>query len=411
MKYDTIITGGGLSGLVAGISLMEKGRKAAIISSGQGALHFSTGSFGLYGTDGEGNDVANPIEAIASLGSEHPYSKIGVERVAELAETVVDFFGRAGITLTGIASRNHYRLTPMGALKPTWLSSADCAVTDDAEHPDPGRVAVVGLRGYQDFFPGFIASGLEKKGVECTIHTIALPELETLRKSAAEMRAPSIAKVLRGETLENLAKALLEAAPDAATYILPAVIGLRDEKPMEKLRKLTGRRIAVVPTQPMSVTGMRIMTALRRRFESLGGTYLLGDNVTAGLMQDNRMVSLDTTNLGKAALEADTYILATGSYFSRGLIADPEHIYEPIFGFDVDAPADRQQWFDSDFFKPQPYMSYGVRTDGDFHVSAQSKRVENVYAVGAILGGCNPLKEGSGSGVAILTAMDVASKI
>jgi len=45
MKFQTIIIGGGLSGLIAGIKLLKAGRKVAIISSGQSALHFCSGSF------------------------------------------------------------------------------------------------------------------------------------------------------------------------------------------------------------------------------------------------------------------------------------------------------------------------------------------------------------------------------
>lgn len=40
MKFDTIIIGGGLSGLTAAITAAEQGQHVAIISSGQSALHF-----------------------------------------------------------------------------------------------------------------------------------------------------------------------------------------------------------------------------------------------------------------------------------------------------------------------------------------------------------------------------------
>ena len=116
MKFDSIIIGGGLSGLVAGIGLQMKGKKTLVISSGQSALHFFSGSFELYNTE-------QPYAiALKEVPQTHPYAKMGVDRVLELASTVPEFFSHAGIALNGSAERNHYRLTPMGVVKPAWLS-------------------------------------------------------------------------------------------------------------------------------------------------------------------------------------------------------------------------------------------------------------------------------------------------
>ena len=104
-------------------------------------------------------------------------------------------------------------------------------------------------------------------------------------------------------------------------------------------------------------------------------------------------------------------ILATGSYFSQGLIADPERVYEPIFNLDITYSRNREQWYSRDAFEAQPYQTFGVKTDKDFRGLQNGKPIENLYVSGAILEGFNAIKEGCGAGVSILSALYVADRI
>ena len=99
MKFDTVIIGGGLSGLVCGILLSKQGQRCVVISSGQSALHFSSGSFDLLNTLPDGTRVENPVEAVKDLicqAPEHPYVKLGEEKFAELVGKVPGFLKAAG---------------------------------------------------------------------------------------------------------------------------------------------------------------------------------------------------------------------------------------------------------------------------------------------------------------------------
>ena len=92
-------------------------------------------------------------------------------------------------------------------------------------------------------------------------------------------------------------------------------------------------------------------------------------------------------------------------------MATLESIHEPALGLDLYAPEGREKWYDKDFYAAQPYMGYGVTTDADFRPAVKGETIENVYATGALLAGFNALKEGSGAGITLATALHAADKI
>lgn len=405
MKYETIIIGGGLSGLLSGIALARIGRSVAIISAGQSALHFSSGSFELL------NRAVNPLEGLESLDDSHPYRKIGKELLIKYTNDFVTFATEAGMKINGDATRNHYRLTPIGLLKPAWLTLDDYAAFDNDMHLPWRKVAIFNLNGYLDFYPKFLISGLSKKGIECEVSTLTIPQLENLRKSTTEMRAANIARVMTGETISAIAKEINAHIGAVNAVLMPAVFGLFDNSPVEQLRSLVNVPVYFVPTMPASVPGVRTQIQLRKYFQQLGGTYFIGDNVTEGTLNGNRLESITTMNHGDMEFTADNFILATGSFFSHGIIASQAKVYEPIFGLDVEAHDQRENWCNIDLYKEQPYMKYGVITDAGFHAMTGGVTIENVYAAGSILAGQNAIEEGCGAGVAITTALHVANQI
>ncbi len=150
---------------------------------------------------------------------------------------------------------------------------------------------------------------------------------------------------------------------------------------------------------------------MKEAFVSAGGTFLKGDEAKLAEFADDKVVSVKSANLEDISIEADNYVLATGSYFGHGLISDAESISEPIFGADVIFDEDRNNWFDKNFFRRQDYISFGVDTDDAFLAKRSGKVVKNLYAIGSILGGFNALYEGCGAGVAIMTALKVSDTI
>lgn len=291
MRYDTIILGGGLSALVCGISLQEKGVKCLIVSSGQSALHFFSGSFELISTCG------SQREAMDNLPDGHPYRKIGLDRVMELSRIVPEFFGRAGYSLSGEYDRNHVETTILGREKRVWLT-----VGSEGAPPVRGRL-------------------------------------------------------------------------------------------------------------PISPLGVKMQMDLRKRFEILGGDYLMGDRAVRGEFREGRLSSIFTENHGSSPFAADKFVMATGSFFSKGLVSTPSGICEPVLHLDVDFCPDREDWYGMGFFDNQPYMRFGAACTDRLEAVREGKTLPNVYVAGSLIGGADPIKEGCGAGVAIISALYVAAQI
>lgn len=405
MRFDTIIIGGGLSGLVAGIDLVRKGQKCLIVSSGQSALHFFSGSFELYGKE------ENPLKAIAGLDAAHPYSKLGAERVEALAARVKPFFAEIGLNLKGEASANHWRMTPLGVMKRAWLTLDEYASFESAEQMPWKKVCLLNIDGFLDFHTSYIAASLEQKGVETTIASLSAPQFDKLRENPTEMRSTNISKVIIGDFVQTLAAQINEKAAGAEVVLMPAVAGLTGTAEVERLKELVNVPLYFLPTLPPSTPGIRVQMMLKKYFQNQGGVYMLGDSVKEGKFENGKLVSIKTVNHEDTEFVADNFVLASGSFFSKGIVASQTGVAEPIFGFDIDADADRGNWFERNMFEAQPYMKFGVASDEKFRAKKDGQTVENVYVAGSVLSAFNAIKEGCGAGVSILTALNVAESI
>ena len=419
MRFDTIIIGGGMSSLVCGIKLQKAGKKCLIVSAGQNALHFSSGTFGLLAKLPDGTDVAEPLKALDSLPSDHPYSKIGKVAVAGYAAATPKFFEDCGVELhtAGKPSeegtvRNGCRITGMGTMKPAWLAMKDVELLESKDEVIGKKALIINFAGFLDFNTRFIAEGLEKRGLECRIERIVIKEVENLRKNPSEMRSVNIARVVSRESVwKEFAHTVHEHLKGEDVVVLPEVFGLVDPKVPQWLREMIPAKVLFIGTMPPSVPGIRTQLQLKKTFEAAGGTFLLGDEVLDPEFDGNKVVSVRTVNLGSMRLQADNFVLASGNLFGKGLVASPDRVTEPVFGLDAIYPEDRNDWYDKDFSKVQNYLAFGVRTGDDFRPFRGGETVENLYVIGSELGGYNPLAEGSGAGVAIFTAMNVADKL
>lgn len=409
MRMDTVIMGGGLSGLVCGIALAKRGQRVAIVATGQSTLLFNGGSMELLGCV-DGTVVDSPIEAIAALPEEHPYRKIGADRIADLAEQAKSLLSDAGILMEGSTAANHWRVTPMGVAKPAWLTLKSHLAIDDIKHLPCKRLALMCIKGFFDEPNGMLANGLRELGFEVNAIEFATEDTIALRRSPSEMRASSLAKhLVSSHALRRVADEVNRLAGDADMVLLPSVLG--DEDAFDTLQSMVQKPLRLVATLPPAVAGVRMQALLRHYFQMLGGTYLMGDTAVSGAFDRNRLTSVTTAKLGDMPLKADQFVLATGSFISRGLVADYERVYEPVLGLDVDADGDREQWTRFGILEPQAYWRYGVKTDTDLCCQLRGKTINNLRAIGSVLSGHDAVKMGDGTGVSLLTALAAAQSI
>lgn len=412
MRYDVIVIGGGMSAISCGIALAANGKNVALMVKGQSKLNFSSGSIDLLGFDEQGNEVLRPLDAIGGLSANHPYSKMGVSNVAHNSAMAPVIFSGAGLNFYGDSSHNHYRMTPMGLLRPSWLTLDNYVTTDDPNSLPWRKVALVNIHGFLDFSADFIAAAMTRLGCECHMCDIKLGTVDKLTSNPTVMRSTAVAKLMQNDgVLNDLARKIRSNMGDAEVVVLPAVFGLDGDDTAAKIAHQVKTPVKFVSTLPPSIAGSFLLSKLRKLFVKNGGTFLLGSMVRNGKIVDNRVVSVEAKNFPDQDIVADNFVLATGSFMSSGLQSSEEGIVEPIFGLDVDYAGKRGEWSKECMFDAQPYMEFGVATDNEFHAIKDGQVIENLYAIGSILSGHNSLKLADDTGVAVMTALQVARQM
>lgn len=410
MNFDTVIIGGGLAGLLCGITLTGRGQRVAIVSRGRSALGFSSGSLDLLShlPTGEAvTDLNAGLARLADLAPTHPYALLGPERVIEYAQEAQRLLVDCGLVMQGSVERPHFRVTPLGGLRQAWLSPQEVPVA-----PSPGmHVGIVGIEGFLDFQPALAAAGLRKRGITATAHEITLPALDRLRDNPSEFRAVNIARVLDNEAqFAPLSDALRSLSQEHDALWLPACFGLEDSHVWTRLSEALPAKVQLLPTLPPSVFGMRMQTLLQRRFVKNGGVWLPGDEVLNATVSAGRIGALWTRKHEDIPLRSRHVVMASGSFFSNGLIAERQGIREAVLGLQVQQP-ERGDWTRDDLFAAQPWQQSGVSTDDTLRGWQNGERLENLYVAGSVLGGFDPIAQGCGGGICAVTALHAARQI
>lgn len=430
LNYDVVVMGAGLSGLSAALRCLQLGLKTAVVSSGQSAMHFSSGSIDLLAhSPVTGQAVRLPYPAIDELTQAcpmHPYAKLGADKVRQAMQWFGAMMAEKGLPMRTLGQEeNHLRLTTVGTLKPAWFSQpyALCTDFDGSALSAFHRITVVSIAGFRDFHPNMTRDYLAQQpmftGKTIRSITVDLPSLRGFGRQCGDLRSIDLSRLLRQpHVLNEFAHQLLRVSQADDAVVIPAVLGNGDGLILlEQLRVQTQRQLFEVATMPPSLMGIRIEECLTRAVRQLGGVVLKGDSVVGGELIESesgyQLEQIYTEKMSKTPLRAAHYIMATGSFFSGGLVAERQAVQEPRFHFDVSADDERDHWANDAFFAAdsQPFLAFGVKTNADFSPLLNGETVRNVRCVGALLQGFDPIKQGCGGGVAISTAYHAATAI
>ncbi|MBP7582630.1 MAG: glycerol-3-phosphate dehydrogenase subunit GlpB [Spirochaetes bacterium] len=424
MNYDCVIMGGGISALTCGISCAAAGLRTGIISGGMSALHFSSGSIDLYGYHPDRKIVYRPFEQVEELiGHEpnHPYAKCGMDTIRGAMTFFKEQVAKGGLELYDNGDANHFHVSTMGTVKPTYFSQR--SVFNEAmkeEFRKRPKIALLTFTGYRDYYPELAAVNLKKSSLfahlEIVTGEVTLPIYGRTSRNPHEFRSIDIARIFDSERyIRNIADQIRKAAAGAAFAGLPAFIGINNyAKIHRRLSELTGLLVYEIPTLPPSILGMRIDDALKTRFADLGGEFIAGDKINGGEIIDGRLDHVHTENHGTTRIRAKYYVLATGSFFSGGLVSGFNIIREPVFDLRLFRDNERNRWYSQRFLDTagHPFLEYGVETNGNLNpVTQEGRTVENLFCAGAILAHYNPVADGCGGGVAVSTGYAAAKKI
>jgi glycerol-3-phosphate dehydrogenase subunit B len=407
MRADVVVVGAGPAGLASALRLAEAGRKVRLIARGNGFTHWGAGAVDVLARAGE-QRAERPLDAAAALPEGHPYRRAGAAALRDGLEWFRRFTAEAGLEHAGDPERNRPQVTALGTLRTT------CLVPAPAAAELRGRVAVLGLAGFRDFWPALCAAGLRRAagaldGAQVTAATVELPPWSHQRYfTAVELAAAFDDEGFRA----RLAPALARAAAGAEVAVVPAVLGLRrGHEPWADLERRCGLRLVEAALPPPSVPGLRLFNAYRQRLVALGVRWQLGFPVTGVERDGGRVTAVRSEGASREVVTGcDELVLATGGVAGHGIEARRDgSLVETAAGLPLDGFPGRAAFLAERFLGDHPLGAAGVRVDSELRpLGLDGTPLRNVRCVGGLLADHDPTVEGSREGVALATATRVA---
>jgi glycerol-3-phosphate dehydrogenase subunit B len=445
MHYDLIVIGMGLSGLMAAKTAAESGQKVLIIGKGMGSISLFSNTIDVLGLPPlmepktikmephkqapdvdtkvrrgehpvpEGQFTHGQVSGLLGTGMrdslsqwikehpEHPYSKVGLEKIEEALSSFLSLFPPP-YSFQTIANMNCLLPTGAGTLRPTYLIPMTMVGGVSANE---GNTLIIGFRGFKDFYTHYVADQLKYRGI-----TLSFPDV-----LHQDMTATALARLMEKKSFrENIGWEIKKQLHGESRVGFPALLGMHDPVLVkEDLEEIIGAKVFEIPILPPSIPGMRIFNRFKEWLIQKGVTFLLGYSVSKATLKGKRCERIEVRHPPViTSYSADRYILATGRFIGGGLKANDEKIFEPIFNLPLSQPPSREGWFRNSFFSdlPHPIYQSGILIDSSFRPVDEREELilENVRVAGSILAHHHSIDEKSREGIEISTGYTAAKR-
>ncbi len=414
MKYDVIVIGAGLAGMIAAAKAADRGRKVLLVASGMGSIGLSTGCIDIFGTSKKtAHPVDDPLTYLSefiSTETTHPYAKTGIPALTDGLAFFCKICSHANYAYVAKTknSKNENFLIPSssGTLKTTYLVPETMA-SGDIENTGP--TLIVGFKGFRDFCAQYVVDKLNKHSGNSLSANFESIEIDMDFEHTRVVTAYDIALSMeQNDFRSHFASKLNDTSKNYSRIGVPAVLGVKKWREVrDTLQTTLGRELFEIPTMPPSVPGIRLHSLLMKHLKNTGVATTIGYPARVGTVSGTHCESLQLLTPGRIrTLQANTYILASGGILGGGIETDTARfLTESVFGLPVDQKPDYADWFCSDsmLHGQHPIDLFGLNVDEQLRpVDAHEKvLLDNVHVVGRLLAHYAPFAEFSGNGVAI----------
>lgn len=412
---DVLVIGMGLSGLTAAWRASQHGKKVKVIAKGGGSLYWHTGCIDVLGYHpSDVNQLVDlphkAIQEIANTHQQHPYTLLGEEKLLNTLQEFQTLCSEHQLPYRGSLETNWLLPSATGALRPTCLAP-ESMVAGDLRNSQ--EMLILGIKGFSDFYPHWIAANLNAQGAVSQADIIEIPSLQqktfiTSRVLAESFDQPDFLEEVILTIQEHFRK---NASHKKSRVGLPAVLGLRKHHQIiQKMQESLGVQIFEIPTLPPSIPGMRLNQMLIQSIQKNGGRIYDGMQVIAADRDsEGRIEKLwSEAAARKKPHQAHQFILASGGLLGGGLTATYQNgIKENIFDLPVQAPINRNLWFQQQFLssQPHPIFTSGIQVDSQLRPIDENGKPwsSNLRVIGANLAGGDFLRQRSLDGIALLS--------